>query len=85
MMVMSAPRASGPWLTICPKRPKPMMSTLPQESCTASTPSSDRAGARASRRCASTASGVSAIDTTTTAVMRALTCPLITPCDCAAL
>ncbi|MCY1513332.1 hypothetical protein D9M68_478240 [compost metagenome] len=78
MIEIEAPRASAPWMAICPKRPKPITSTLPASSSAFSTPSIEACAVGAKRRCASTTSGVSAIDSTTTAVMLALTVGLMT-------
>lgn len=60
-----------------------MISTLARRSCAASTPSSDTLGGGRSRWATTRISGVSAIDSTTMAVMLALTSVLITPSFCA--
>ncbi|MDT4872522.1 hypothetical protein FQZ97_1077080 [compost metagenome] len=84
MMVSVAPRASTPWLAIWPTRPKPMINTLALRSLTASTPSIETSAGDAKRLCSSTVSGVSAMDSTTMAVMLALTTGSITPAASAA-
>ena len=85
MMVTSTSRDSSAWLTTWPKRPKPMISTLPDSPCASSTPSADAlAWTAVNRRIASTTSGVNAIDRTTIAVRLALAVPSITPAACAA-
>ena len=84
MMVTSTSRASSDWLTTWPKRPNPIISTLPDCPEAGSTPSIDAARRRLAPRVARIAKGVSAIDSTTTAVIALLTSPGITPADCAA-
>ena len=66
------PRASSDWLTTWPKRPKPMISTLPCRSSAVSTPSIDCSSSGSSQRSANTPSGVSAIERITMAVRIAL-------------
>ena len=69
MIDTSTPRRSSGWLTICPKRPKPMMSAPPLRPSAISMPSSDGASrAGASRRASAIVSGVSAIEITTVGV-----------------
>ena len=85
MMDTSTPRASSAWLATWPKRPKPIISTLPPSPSGASTPSVSGAACGSSQRSAPTASGVSAIDRITTAVSTAFMGPSMMPAPCAAV
>ena len=84
MIVTSTSRASSAWLMTCPKRPKPMISTLPLCPATSSTPSSDGFAFGSRRRTAISTSGVSTIESTTTAVRFALNSAPMTPALAAA-
>ncbi|MNE62103.1 hypothetical protein D3C80_1573650 [compost metagenome] len=84
MMEIEQPFASRGWLTIWPKRPKPISSTLADRFSAASTPSIDGAAFGINRSCRMIMSGVSAIETMMVAVRMALASPSMMPTEAAA-
>ncbi len=84
MIDTSMPRASSEWHTTCPKRPKPITSTLPSSPSAFSTPSKDSSALGSTHFRPSRVMGVSAIDTMTIAVKVALLPAVMMPALAAA-
>ena len=72
------PLAISGWLAICPKRPKPISSTLPVSPSGFSTPASDCTGFGTSLS-SMVENGVSTIEMITVAVKMALSSPVSSP------